>query len=216
MEAVFFDLDGCLVDSTEAIPAAYNAALGQLGLPAQPPASLHRFIGPPLLEGFTVLLGELGSDPRQAAAAVDAYRAVYGELAATTTRVVPGIAAALERLRGLRLAVVTSKPAEFARPILATLGLAEHFLGLYAPALTATTEQKAAALDRALREIAPDADRRRCAMVGDRRHDVAAARACGTVAVGVTWGAGDRRELAYAGADVIVDAPAELPDTLLA
>ena len=48
-------------------------------------------------------------------------------------------------------------------------------------------------------------------IVGDRLHDVAGAHAHDLPAIGVTWGIGSRAELVEAGADAIVDAPAELP-----
>ncbi len=48
-------------------------------------------------------------------------------------------------------------------------------------------------------------------MVGDRHVDMEAARAHGLRAVGVTWGFGTAEELRAAGADVLVDTPAELP-----
>ena len=50
----------------------------------------------------------------------------------------------------------------------------------------------------------------RAAIVGDRHHDVEAGRANGLVTIGVTWGIGDRTELNEAGADFLVDTPAEL------
>lgn len=214
-EAIFFDLDGCLVDSERAIPRAYNEALTALGLPPQPVATLRRFIGPPLLEGFTTLLTELGGDPGRAMDGVTAYREVYGDIALADTEVVPGVEAALDALDGVPLAVVTSKPAVFAEPILATLGLADRFRGVYAPDLRATTETKAVALARALQEIVPGAAPSGTFMVGDRSHDVVAGRSCGTRTVGVTWGAGDREELVGAGADRIIDRPDELPAALV-
>lgn len=212
--AVFFDLDGCLVDSERAIPRAYNEALTALGLPPQPVATLRRFIGPPLLEGFTTLLSELGGDPGRAMDGVTAYREVYGEIALADTQVVPGVETALDALDGVPLAVVTSKPAFFAEPILAALGLAHRFRGVYAPDLRATTEAKAVALGRALREVAPGVAPARTAMVGDRSHDVVAGRGCGAHTVGVTWGAGDRGELVGADADRVIDDPDELPGAL--
>lgn len=214
LDVVFFDLDGCLVDSGRAIPRAYNEALTVLGLPPQPVATLHRFIGPPLLEGFTTLLAELGGDPARAMEGVAAYREVYGDIALADTELIPGIEAALDALDAVPLAVVTSKPAHFAEPILETVGLAGRFRGVYAPELRATTETKAVALARALEEVVPGVAPPRTAMVGDRSHDVVAGRSCGTRTVGVTWGAGDREELAAAGADRIVDAPDALPAAL--
>jgi phosphoglycolate phosphatase len=48
-------------------------------------------------------------------------------------------------------------------------------------------------------------------MVGDRHVDMHAARSHGLRAVGATWGFGGADELREAGADVLVDAPADLP-----
>jgi pyrophosphatase PpaX len=46
--------------------------------------------------------------------------------------------------------------------------------------------------------------------VGDARYDVEAARAAGTAAVAVAWGAGDRASLDAAAPDAIAETPAEL------
>jgi len=51
-------------------------------------------------------------------------------------------------------------------------------------------------------------------MVGDRSFDMIAARAHGLRAVGVAWGIGSREELLDAGADVIVETPAEIADAV--
>ncbi len=48
-------------------------------------------------------------------------------------------------------------------------------------------------------------------MVGDRLHDINGAHANGMRAIGVLWGYGSRTELEQAGADTLVETPAELP-----
>ena len=47
-------------------------------------------------------------------------------------------------------------------------------------------------------------------MIGDRRHDVEAARGNGLPAVGVLWGYGSRAELEAAGADALVESMDQL------
>jgi phosphoglycolate phosphatase len=47
-------------------------------------------------------------------------------------------------------------------------------------------------------------------MVGDREHDVIAAKRNGVPVVGVLWGYGERAELEAAGADLIIERPVEL------
>jgi len=213
VQAAFFDLDGCLVDSTAPISAAMNEALRDLGLPTRDPADLYGYIGPPLVESFQELLASAGADPALATDAVDAYRRVYPELAQRRTRPAPGIAELLAGLEGrVTMMVVTSKPVEYAEPILDAVGLRSHFAAVFGPALDALHEPKAAKLEQALALARVGEHERRsgAVMIGDRKHDVAAGRHCGTGTIGVTWGIGDRTELASAGADVVVDHPSEL------
>lgn len=216
---VFFDLDGCLVDSRAAITHCINHALVDAGLPSRPASDLHRFIGPPLRASFAQLLADHGADPATAAGCVAAYREVYGRVSLERTVVVPGVADALERLAGeVRLAVVTSKPAEFARPILESVALDRWFGAVFAPSLDDLDEPKQAALARGLRWAgvpAEPASPGEAWMCGDRHHDIDAGRACAVATVGVTWGIGDRAELEAAGADVVVEAPSELVPVLL-
>ena len=47
-------------------------------------------------------------------------------------------------------------------------------------------------------------------MVGDRRHDILGAKACGLKAIGVTYGYAAPGELEQAGADYIVTTPQEI------
>jgi len=51
-------------------------------------------------------------------------------------------------------------------------------------------------------------------MIGDRKHDIRAARDNGVAAIGVLWGYGSRAELEAAGADAIVESPAALIDAI--
>lgn len=214
---VFCDLDGCLVDSTRAITGSLNHALEALGLPPRPVADLLRFIGPPLADNAATLIAEAGGEQHLAPRLVHAYRARYSEVAAVETSLVPGIPEALDRLGEVSvLAVVTSKPAPFARDVLEATGLADHFAAVHAPDLDERAEPKAVTLRRALADLVDGRPAASTVMVGDRHHDVAAGRACGTGVVGVTWGVGDRAELEGAGADEIVDAPAELVALLTA
>lgn len=215
--AVFFDLDGCLIDSRLPIALGVNHALASLGLPTRPDAELHRYIGPPLLPSFREILGDCGADVASAERCVDLYREVYPELARVHTTVVPGVEELLREVAAATaVAVVTSKPAAFARPLLESTGLDRWVTELHAPEIDELEEPKAEALRRALDAfgITPE-DAGLTWMVGDRFHDVEAGQACGTRTAGVTWGIGDRAELEAAGADAIVATPDELLLVLL-
>ena len=213
-EVAFLDLDGCLVDSRSAISRCLNIGLEAVGATPRAPERLHRLIGPPLHTAFEELLGEAGLDGGLASRCVDAYRDAYREVCVTDTVAIPGIPAALARLRpSLRLAVVTSKPAAFAEPILDAVGLRQAFEAVHGPDLEARSEPKATTLSRALAHLGADVAPGATVMVGDRHHDIDAGRACGTATLGVTWGIGEVTELVAA--DRIVHRSDELVEALV-
>jgi phosphoglycolate phosphatase len=207
-QAVLFDLDGVLLDSAAAIIGCINAALEDLGEAPRPPASLRRFVGPPLAEGFAELIG-----PERAGELVIAYRTRYATASLEHTTVFPGMVDVLEEVGGhVPLAVATSKPLAYSQPLCDHLGLTPHFAALAGPSLS-ETEPKTVTVRRALDALGlvPGA---RAPLVGDRHHDVDAAHANGLTCIGVLWGFGEEAELRAAGADALVREPAELPAAL--
>jgi phosphoglycolate phosphatase len=207
--AVLFDLDGVLIDSRMAIVRCIEHGLRAVGAPVPPAAGLERFIGPPLIDAFAELAG-----PERAAACLAAYRERYVVSSLEETTLVPGAREALAAIAAaVPVALATSKPHAFAGPLCERLGLAPHLQAITGPELDAPDEVKAVTVARALAALglAAGAD---APLVGDRRHDVDAARANGLGCVGVLWGIGDEAELRSAGADPIVSEPAALPAAL--
>jgi phosphoglycolate phosphatase len=216
IRAVFFDLDGVLVDSRIAIPRSINFALECQGMVPRPEESLHRLIGVPLYQAFVDILESEAADPRLAEACVESYRRRYREACLDETILMPRIEGTVRRLaERYSLAVVTAKPEPFARPILEKLGIADRFLEIVGPPLdSGRPEEKTRTLERAMEALGIEAQRfdapTPAAMVGDRHFDVVAGRAMGLATVGVSWGIGSVSELRRAGADHIVDSPEEL------
>jgi phosphoglycolate phosphatase len=207
--AVLFDLDGVLIDSRTAIVRCIEHGLRAVGAPVPPAGELERFIGPPLIDGFAELAGA-----DHAAACLAAYRERYVVSSLEETTLVPGAREALAQVAAsVPVALATSKPHAYAGPLCERLGLAPHLRAITGPELDAPSEVKAVTVARALAAIGldPGAD---APLVGDRRHDVDAARANGIGCVGVLWGIGDEAELRAAGADAIVADPAALPAAL--
>lgn len=141
--------------------------------------------------------------------AVSAYRSFYAEHGQQQASVYPGVRQLLDGLaeRGLPLATATAKLTPVARSILELHGLARYFAVVNGT--DATHHTKTETLSHTLEQLGRP-DPARVVMVGDRHSDVAAAQACGVVAVGVRWGYGTAEELAATGADHLVDSPAEL------
>ncbi len=205
-----FDLDGTVVDSVPGIHAAVRAAAAELGLPEPTADQLTAMVGPPLQDGFAAVLGLAGADVDRA---VLAYRAHYTAGAMFDVSVYPGVADLLTDLRGRgdRLAVATSKPAEFARRILDHVGLLAAFDSVHGATLDGRVRHKHQVVGLALAEHPGDGSP---VLVGDRAQDVVGARVHGLPCIGAGWGPARPGELAQAGAAVVVDTPAQVPAAL--
>jgi phosphoglycolate phosphatase len=207
-DAVLFDLDGVLVDSRVPFARSVNSALSSRGLAPRPEHELMQYLGPPLHQTFRALV----DDETLVQPCVDAYRARYRELSASETLVFPGIREILDRFAGqLPLLVATSKPRALAEPLLDALNLCGFFAAVIGPELDIENEHKAVTVGRAIQELPPKS---RPVMVGDRKHDIAAAHAHDILAIGVLWGIGSEVELSTAGADTLARTTDEL-ETLL-
>jgi phosphoglycolate phosphatase len=205
-DAVIFDLDGVLIDSRAAFTRSFNHALETNGLPAEPPESLYRFIGPPLESNFAILLDETGGDAALIPALVAAYRERYSAMSATETVLYDGVRELLDAIE-VPMAIATLKPGPLARPLMAALGIADHFVAIEGPALADADETKDVTVRRALARLG-DPDPTRVPFVGDRATDVAAAKLLGLPSIAAQWGMGSETELA--GADAFASTPAEV------
>lgn len=203
MKTVFLDLDGTLTDSAPGIITSVVHALETLGLDAPEPAELSWVIGPALLDSFT----RLGvPDPQEA---LRVYRERYTTVGLFENAVYPGIPAAIDTLAGrYQLCLATAKPRAYATRITAHFGLSERLAHEFGPELDGTRNDKSELLAYALDQLGLDAGS--CVMVGDRHHDIDAAKAVGMASVAVTWGYGGSDEHGHA--DRICATPERLAD----
>ncbi len=198
-----FDLDGTLVDSLDDLHASVTHALRAVGLPPRTREEVRGFVG----EGARILLAR-AVEPRGELVerALAAWRAHYEAHCLDRTRPYPGIDALLAGA-GRALAVHTNKPGAMARKILAGLGLLPRFAAVLGGDEAARKPDPMGLLEIMARIGAAPGD---TVLVGDSRHDVAAARAAGVAMVAVTWGLSSRADLAEAGATAFADTAADL------
>lgn len=206
MSAVFLDLDGTLTDSRPGIVGALTAALNEVGRPDLAASDLTWMIGPEITGSFRK------AGVADIPAAVEAYRRNYTTHGLFDNSVYDGILGALDALKAMerRLYVATAKPHVQARRITAHFGLAPYFAAEFGPEMDGTRGHKADLLAYALNETGETAGA--SVMVGDRSHDIEAARAVGMPVIAVTWGYGTPAE--HAEADAICERPADLPEMI--
>jgi phosphoglycolate phosphatase len=211
VRSVLLDLDGTLVDSRPGIVASCSAALRALG--HDPGKASDIAIGPPLEDILRTLLQAYGDDRIDEAAV--AYRQHYGESGLLGSEPYPGIIDALQEMRraGLGIYLATSKREVFARRILENLNLATYFDGIHGSVPGGKLDHKPELLAHILSEH--DIAASHSLMVGDRSHDIVGANAVRMRGLGVLWGYGSRDELEAAGADQLVEQPADLASVVL-
>jgi phosphoglycolate phosphatase len=210
---IVFDLDGTLVDSLPDIAGALNRGLHELGRPPVAPAVVRTLVGEGVVRLAEKALALQGPpSPADTAALADRVRGIYRERPCVSTALYPRMAEALLALRAhpdRRLCVLTNKPGEVTRPLLAALALPVSFDAVVGDGDGHPRKPDPAAL-RALHArfaVAP-AD---TLVVGDGLPDLAVARAAGSPAAAALWG--------YTDPDVLrAQAPAftlATPDDLL-
>ncbi|HVX18762.1 MAG TPA: HAD hydrolase-like protein [Acidimicrobiales bacterium] len=213
-EAVLFDFDGTLVDSSDVIVAALRVALERGGVAHAhlDPAELGGHIGVPL----PVLLPELGIPPAGVSASILAFQAYFAEHGPAGTTPYAGAARLLDELTaaGVALAVATAKPRRVAQEVIDHLGWSAKFAVLAGANDDESGGAKDEVIGRALAALTDDRavplDIAGVVMVGDRASDIAGAHHHGIAAIGVRWGYGSRRELEGAGPFAVADDVAHL------
>ncbi len=209
---VLFDYDGTLADTKKAIVETATEVLLDFGLQESELGDVSEIIGPPFPEAFSQIYG---LSPDDARTVTERYRRRYEGLGPSAWPLFDGIAELLDDLRaaGKKVCVATSKRQHVLEQALRDDHVADVFdVAFGKPSdIPFTKADTIAAVLRLLHANPDDA-----VMVGDRRHDVAGAMACGIPCIGVTYGGtGDYAELSEAGACAIVGSVAQLAEVLL-
>jgi phosphoglycolate phosphatase len=200
-----FDVDGTLVDSQADICGAVTEVLASRGRTDVSHEVLRRYIGRHLIEEFL----ELGFALPEAEQMMLEYRAIYPVRKHAATTVYPGVASALERLGG-RKSTATTKGTPTTRIVLEQFALIQHFDHVQGTDGFPAKPEPDVLLKSLEAFGARPGD---CLFVGDSAADMEAGRRAGIPTCAVTWGYGEREELARWTPDFWIDAPHQLlPD----
>ena len=207
--AVLFDFDGTLADSYDAIAASVNHVRAGYGLPPLPVSEVRRHVGrgPQFLLEQTVPVGDWPTNLAQ-------YRSHHPGVMRSGTRLLPGAATVLQRLReaGCRLGVCSNKPAAFTADLVRYLGIDRWLDLVLGPEDVAhpkpAPDMIVAALDRL------GVDNGEALYVGDMVVDIETARSAGVAVCVVATGSDSASRLAAATPDRLLDRLTDLLDCI--
>jgi len=173
LEAVFFDLDGTLVDTAPDFYVVLNQLLRDHGRPEVSYQAVRATVsngGRALTElGFGLAPGDAGFDDR-----LNELLDAYGGRLAVDTCLFDGMAETLSWLedQGLPWGVITNKPERFTRPVLAGLGLLDRCASVICP--DQVRERKPDPEGLLMAAGAVGANPTHCVYVGDHLRDIQA------------------------------------------
>jgi N-acetyl-D-muramate 6-phosphate phosphatase len=206
--AVFFDLDGTLIDSAPDLVVAMDRLRAEQGEARVDVAHIGHVVSK---GGRAMLrLGFPGADETRIELLLPRFLDLYAEAIATHTRIYPGIDAALAAFeaRGIRWGVVTNKPGRLARAVMAALALDRRCAALVAGDCLPQRKPDPAPLLHACMLAGVAASR--SIYVGDDARDIEAGRRAGMITVAAAWGYLDGEDAASWGADHVAATPADL------
>jgi len=203
-DAAIVDLDGTMVDTVGDFKAALNAMLAELALPGVDRGFIEHTVGKGSEHLIRSTLAHVGADAGRYDAAWALYQQNYLVINGLFSTVYPGVVEGLQRLAdaGLKLACLTNKPGEFARPLLAAKGLDRFFVHVFGG--DAFERKKPDPLPLLRTCAALGSLPSRTLMVGDSSNDAQAARAAGCPVVLVSHGYNHGEPVAAAGADAVI------------
>jgi phosphoglycolate phosphatase len=206
--AILLDLDGTLSDSRPGIEACFRHTLAELGHDPAVAGDVTWAVGPPIATSIRMLLDKYKDDRVDEAIAI--YRTRYSTVGLYDCTTFPGIPELLAELTaaGHSLCVATSKRRDFAERVVDYLDIRKYLPKVYGALPGGGLDDKADLLAEILR--VERYDPATTTMVGDRLHDIHAAKLNHLRSIGVLWGYGGQAELQEAGAHALAATPAEL------
>lgn len=212
-KGVIFDLDGTLLDSLEDLANCTNEVLRRRGFPSHALEEYKYFVGDGM---YNLLLRALPREQRQddfIKKCVAEMKEEYGRHWADETCPYQNIPQLLSKLqeKGLKLAVLSNKPNEFAKII-----VKKFFPGQFVevagerPGIPKKPDPRGALAIAEKLQISPQ----ELLYLGDTNTDMQTAVAAGMFPVGVLWGFREAEELLTSGAKVLIEKPLDLMQIL--
>lgn len=208
-KAVVFDLDGTLLNSLADLANSTNEALKSLGFPCHEVEKYKSFIGNGMYNLVRRALPIEHTQEELISECLAAVKKEYGQHWADKTVPYPGITELLSALqvKGLKLAVLSNKPHEFAKII-----VEKYFPGQFEqtfgerPGIPRKPDPQGAFDIAETMKLSPQD----FLYIGDSGTDMQTAVAAGMYPIGVLWGFRGAEDIQAGGAKVLLKKPLDL------
>ena len=202
ISAIFFYLDGTLVDSSIGIHNGFTYTFDQLGVSSPGAKTIRGFMGPPLETSFASCL-----PAEQIEEAIQLYRSYYKEKGVYEAQLFPHIKDLLVELaEHYPLYITTTKNTPTAVDMTSNFGINHFFDGIYGSNPQAL--HKADVIRQALttHNLEPET----VVIIGDTKFDMIGAKETGLKKLAVTWGFGEEKDLMDYNPDWIAHHPTDI------
>ncbi|MBR7071694.1 MAG: HAD family hydrolase [Clostridia bacterium] len=214
IRAVFFDLDGTLIDSLNDLAASTNYVLKQHGYPDRPTAEFPYFVGDGIPKMIERALPETARDKITVQKLTEDFLAYYAVHYADQTVVYAGMPEMVKVLKqqGFRLAVITNKAQIMADTLVKRLYGENTFDLIVGKQEGVPGKPDATSTLRAMEALSllPE----ECAFLGDSGVDMLTAVHSGALPIGELWGYRKEDELLQNGARIIIQKPSDLANVI--
>ncbi|HWG10562.1 MAG TPA: HAD-IA family hydrolase [Rhodanobacteraceae bacterium] len=184
LAAMFFDLDGTLVDSAPDLHDALVALCVERGIEAPGYSDVRAVTS----RGARAIVSTAFGDPGEVEAVMPRFLELYQQTGTVRTHPFPGISALLDKLetRGIKWGVITNKAGFLTALLLERLGYADRVAAVVAGDTLPVRKPDPQTILHACRQAGVEPAH--CAYVGDDPRDVQAGRGAGAYTIVAEWG----------------------------
>lgn len=190
---ILFDLDGTLIDSTDAIVSTFYHSFDVMNYDFKGnDEDIKSFIGYPL----DIMYKELGVDDERVWDFVDAYKNRYREISTIKTTLLINALEAVQLASSFaRVSVVTTKTRKYTMPLLDHFNLSSHFEIVTGRENVENPKPHPEPIHTTLEQMNYDSSIHNVWMIGDTKLDLIAAQQANVNSIGVLCGYGKEDEL---------------------
>jgi N-acetyl-D-muramate 6-phosphate phosphatase len=211
--AVFFDLDGTLIDSAPDLAAAADKLRTDRGLPSIAYERYRPMAGAGA-RGMLRIAFDMSPEHTDYEAYREEFYVNYERSLTARTFAFDGVSELLASIKAKRLAwgIVTNKSMRFTNPLVAQMPLLYGAAAVISGDSTPHTKPHPEPVLAAARIAGVDPTK--CWYVGDDKRDIESGRAAGMLTVAACWGYMGEHAVQSWGADAVLDHPAQLLEML--